>query len=110
MRVYDEQGTPEQLDASADAFGSVVRVAGLAVRDDLARSFLLTRNIGAAHGVLTDVLRLCSAFIPNADEITNCLREKNAELSDACRMAFETPMNQLPGVSDSTGDRKRTGR
>ena len=30
-----------------------------------------------------DVLRLCSAFIPNADEITICLREKNAELSDA---------------------------
>jgi hypothetical protein len=34
-----------------------------------------------------DVLRLCSAFIPNADEITICLREKNAELSDACRTA-----------------------
>ena len=41
-----------------------------------------------------DVLRLCSAFIPNADEITICLREKNAELSDACRMAFEAGMKQ----------------
>jgi hypothetical protein len=52
-----------------------------------------------------DALRLCSAFIPNADEITTCLREKNAELSDACRTAFEA-MNQLPGVSDGTGARK----
>jgi hypothetical protein len=49
-----------------------------------------------------DALRLCSAFIPHADEITTCLREKNAELSDACRTAFEA-MNQLPGVSDGTG-------
>ena len=57
-----------------------------------------------------DVLRLCSAFIPNADEITSCLREKNAELSDACRTAFEAAMTQLPGVSDGTGARKRTAR
>jgi hypothetical protein len=52
-----------------------------------------------------DALRLCSAFIPHADEITTCLREKNAELSDACRTAFEA-MNQLPGVSDGTAARK----
>ena len=57
-----------------------------------------------------DVLRLCSAFIPNADEITACLREKNAELSDACRTASEAAMTQLPGVSDGTGTRKRTAR
>jgi hypothetical protein len=57
-----------------------------------------------------DVLRLCSAFIPNADEITICLREKNAELSDACRTAFEAGMRQLPSVSDGTGARKRTAR
>jgi hypothetical protein len=43
-----------------------------------------------------DVLRLCSAFIPNADEITICLRERAAELSDACRKVFEAAMNQLP--------------
>jgi hypothetical protein len=54
-----------------------------------------------------DVLRLCSAFIPNADEITICLREKNAELSDACRTAFEAGMNQPPNASDSTQARKR---
>jgi hypothetical protein len=32
-----------------------------------------------------DVLRLCSAFIPNADDITICLREKNAELTMLAR-------------------------
>ena len=57
-----------------------------------------------------DVLRLCSAFIPNADEITICLREKNAELSDACRTALEAGMKQLPSVSESTGARKRSAR
>jgi hypothetical protein len=51
----------------------------------------------------SDALRLCSAFIPNADEITTCLRKKNAELSDACRTAFEAAMNQLPGGSYGTG-------
>ena len=57
-----------------------------------------------------DVLRLCSAFIPDADEITICLKEKNAELSDACRTAIEAGMKQLPSVSESTGARKRTAR
>ena len=52
-----------------------------------------------------DVLKLCSAFIPNADEITPCLREKNAELSDV-----EAGTKQLPSVSDGTGARKRTAR
>jgi len=51
-----------------------------------------------------DVLRLCSAFIPNADEITTCLREKNAELSDACRTAFEAVMN-YPADDRSVRDR-----
>jgi len=55
-----------------------------------------------------DVLRLCSAFIPNADEITTCFRERSAELSDACRTALEAGMMQLPSVSESTGARKRT--
>ena len=57
-----------------------------------------------------DVLKLCSAFIPNADEITSCLREKNAELSDACRTAFEPATTQLPGVSDGTRARNRNAR
>jgi len=54
-----------------------------------------------------DVLRLCSAFIPSADKITICLREKNAELSDACRTAFEAGMKQPPNAVDSTQSRKR---
>jgi hypothetical protein len=57
-----------------------------------------------------DVLRLCSAFIPNVDEITICLRERNAELSDACRTAFEAGMNQLPAVNDGAGVRTRGAR
>jgi hypothetical protein len=57
-----------------------------------------------------DALRLCSAFIPNADEITICLREKNAELSDACRMVLEAATNQPPSVSDGTATRKRTAK
>jgi hypothetical protein len=57
-----------------------------------------------------DVLRLCSAFIPNADEVTTCLREMNAELSDACRTAVEAEMKQLPGASEGTGAHKRTAR
>jgi hypothetical protein len=32
-----------------------------------------------------DVFRLCSAYIPDSDEITACLRAKNVELSDPCR-------------------------
>jgi hypothetical protein len=54
-----------------------------------------------------DVLRLCSAFIPNSDEITACLGEKNALLSDACRTAFEAGMKQMPNASDSAQSRKR---
>ncbi len=55
-----------------------------------------------------DVLRLCSAFIPDADEITACLREKNAELSVACSTALEAGMKQPPNAGDSTQSRKRT--
>jgi hypothetical protein len=57
-----------------------------------------------------DVLRLCSVFIPNVDEITICLRERTAELSDACRTAFERGMNQLPAASDDAGVRNRAAR
>jgi hypothetical protein len=53
------------------------------------------------------VLRLCRAFIPDADKITACLRERSSELSDACRAAIEADTNQLP---DGTGARERTAR
>jgi hypothetical protein len=55
-----------------------------------------------------DVLRLCSAFIPNADEITVCLGEKNAELSDACRTAYQAGTKQSPNTADGTQSRNRT--
>jgi hypothetical protein len=55
-----------------------------------------------------DVLRLCSEFIPDADQITICLRETSAELSDACRTVFEAAMNQRPNAGDGTQARKRT--
>jgi hypothetical protein len=48
-----------------------------------------------------DVLRLCSAFIPDSDQITACLREKNAELSDACRQIILAGMK--PPDSSGTG-------
>src|ERR1700682_690471 len=48
-----------------------------------------------------DVLRLCSAFIPNVDEITICLRERHVELSDACRSAFEAGMKPPPAANGS---------
>src|SRR5581483_5915024 len=54
-----------------------------------------------------DVIRLCSEFIPDADQITICLREKRAELSDACRPLFEAAMNRPPNASDGTQGRKR---
>ena len=57
-----------------------------------------------------DALRLCSEFVPNADQVTACLRERITELNDACRTVFEAAMNPPPGVSDGTGARKRTGR
>jgi len=48
---YDEHEKPKTLDASAEAFSAVVRVAGLAVRDGVARPLLLTRDTGTTLGV-----------------------------------------------------------
>jgi hypothetical protein len=69
-----------------------------------------SQGTGAQRMACTrDVFRLCSEFIPNADEITICLRERNAELSDACRTVFEPVMSQQPGASDGTGARNSPG-
>jgi hypothetical protein len=57
-----------------------------------------------------DVLRLCSAFIPDADAITTCLSQKSAELGDACKTAFDAGIKQPPNAGDSTGARKRIAR
>ena len=36
-----------------------------------------------------DVYRLCAGEIPNVRAITTCLRRNKANLSDACRAAFD---------------------
>jgi hypothetical protein len=107
---HNEHGKPERLDASPDALGAEVCVAGVAIRDDLARPSFSQATLVQRMAYTPDVLRLCSEFIPNADEITICLREKNAELSDACRMVFEAGMQQPPGVSGGTVARNRPAR
>jgi hypothetical protein len=56
-----------------------------------------------------DVLRLCSAFMPDADQITACLRQKNAELSDACKQIILVGMKPSDG-SGSAGARGRIAR
>jgi hypothetical protein len=57
-----------------------------------------------------DAFRLCSTFIPNADEITVCLKEKYANLSDACRAALDAGLKPPPNAGDSTQSRKRTAK
>jgi hypothetical protein len=56
-----------------------------------------------------DVLRLCSAFIPDADQIAACLRQKNAELSDACRQIILAGMKPS-GSGENVGARGRLAR
>jgi hypothetical protein len=60
----------------------------------------------ARRACTPDALRLCSAFIPDADQITACLRQRNAELSDACRQVILAGMNP----SDSSGSVGAQGR
>ncbi len=38
-----------------------------------------------------DVYRLCSAEIPDEDDIVACLVRKKAQLSPACRVVFSRP-------------------
>ena len=88
----------------------------------LARSWILAAMLSAAasptpgfaQGTLEqqlactpDVLKLCSTFIPNADAITACLRDKSAELSDACRPVIEASTNPPPVASDNAGAGRR---
>jgi hypothetical protein len=63
----------------------------------------------ARQACTPDVFRLCSGFIPDANEITACLRERNAELSDACRQ-FVAPGVKSSDRSDSIDTRKRIAR
>jgi len=63
----------------------------------------------ARQACTPDVFRLCSAHIPDADEITACLRAKNAELSAACRK-FVAAGVKPSDRSDSIDTRKRITR
>lgn len=54
-----------------------------------------------------DVFKLCSMFIPDADQITACLKDKAAELSDPCRLVISAGAKP-PVRSLDTG--KRTTR
>lgn len=56
-----------------------------------------------------DVLRLCSAFIPDADDITVCLRQKQRELSDACRQVIGAGMKPSDGGA-GVETRRRSAR
>ena len=94
----------------SQCFWRSVRVAGLTMRDRLARSLLLARNTGAALGVRTGVFKPCRCVYPQCDEITTCLRDKVAELTDTCKTATEVGMKRLPRVSEGTGARKRIAR
>nr|WP_246229815.1 hypothetical protein [Bradyrhizobium cytisi] len=57
-----------------------------------------------------DAFRLCSAFIPNADDIAICLRERSSELSDACRQVIQVEITQTRGARDARSTRKPTTR
>jgi len=57
---------------------------------------LLTANSAFAIGTpeqrracTPDVYRLCAGEIPNVRAITECLRRRKANLSEACRAVFE---------------------
>ena len=63
----------------------------------------------ARQACTPDVFRLCSAYIPDADEITTCLRARNAELSAACRK-FVAGGVKPSDRSDSIDTRKRITR
>ena len=41
------------------------------------------------HACKPDVFRLCSEFIPDHAEITNCLQQNLARLNPGCRAVFE---------------------
>jgi hypothetical protein len=93
--------------ASANAFGAVcVSMALLCATASPAPCFSQgtpEQRLACAPGVF----RPCRCLHPQCDEMTACLREKSAELTDACKTATEVGMKQLPRVSDGTGARKR---
>jgi len=67
--------------ASAEAAQPMMLTSGFGVRDSLTGQVYRTRNARSAASCTPDAFRLCSAHIPDADEVAACLREWNAELA-----------------------------
>jgi hypothetical protein len=63
----------------------------------------------ARQACTPDAFRLCSEHIPDADEIAACLRERHAELSDACRK-FVAAGTKSSDKSDSIDARNHVAR
>jgi hypothetical protein len=50
-----------------------------------------------------DAFRLCSSYIPDAARVENCLRQRTADLSDACRSVF-----QQQGAEEAMSESRRS--
>ena len=50
-----------------------------------------------------DAFRLCSSYIPDPASVENCLRQRTADLSDACRPVFE-------GAAEAIGESRHSRR
>ena len=98
FRMGDDKSMRRRLNALA-------RVALLSLMSSPA-SVIAQGTAEERRACTPDALRLCSAFIPDADQITACLRQKNAELSDVCRQVIFAGMNP----SDSSGSVGARGR
>ena len=67
-----------------------MKSAILAVLAVVAAAAPAVAETGAERTACTpDVMRLCTAQIPNAGAITACLRAKRASLSGACRIVMD---------------------
>ncbi|AMN44511.1 hypothetical protein [Rhodoplanes sp. Z2-YC6860] len=80
--------------------GVIAAAAGLALL--FAAAPASAQAPDAADRCTPDVMRLCSEFVPDADRIVVCLKQKRRQLSPSCSSALE------PAGSKSTG--KSTGK
>jgi hypothetical protein len=62
--------------STVDTVGAVARVAGLAMRDRLARSLLLTRNTGTTHGVHARCAQTLQCVYPRCRRGNNLSQEE----------------------------------
>jgi hypothetical protein len=58
-----------------------------------------------------DAFKLCGEFVPDADKITACLKQKKNELSPACKVVFSgKPKQQASGGSNIIPGRRGSVR